>query len=508
MLARIDTCTLLGVDAVPIRVEVHLTTGLPSFSIVGLAHGAVREGRERVTAALANSGFELPLRRITVNLAPADQKKSGSGFDLAIALGILCCSGQLRTPDDLSDTLVLGELGLDGRVRGVPGALPAAVLARAAGVRRLVVPAVNAAEAQMMTGVDVWGVASLRGLVEALARNVAPRVRARGPDRLCRTGKGPDLAEVRGHAVARRALEISAAGGHNLLMVGPPGIGKTMLARCVPAILPRLSRAEVLEVARVRSATALNPPCGPVERPFRAPHHTVSYAGLVGGGRRLQPGEVSLAHRGVLFLDELPEFDRRALESLRQPLEEGAITLSRAEGRVRLPARFILIGAMNPCPCGYRGDGTDRCRCDDRVLDRYRRRVSGPLIDRIDVRVELDVPEHLPFEGECVNEPSAEVQRRVEDARERQRVRYELEEGVECNAEAHGPSFVRSARPDPAGADLLRTRHARDRMSARGVDRVLRVGRTIADLEGDDRVREHHMAEALHYREPLVLRPD
>ena len=508
MLARIDTCTLLGVDAVPIRVEVHLTNGLPSFCIVGLAQGAVREGRERVTAALANSGFELPLRRVTVNLAPADQRKSGSGFDLPIALGILRCSGQLPTPADLSDTLVLGELGLDGRVRGVPGVLPAAVLARASGIRRLVVPAPNAVEARMVTGVEVWGVTSLRALVEALARNEAPSIQAACTDHAHRTGGGPDLAEVRGHAVARRALEISAAGGHNVLLVGSPGVGKTMLARCVPTLLPRLSPTEAVEVARVRSALVSDAPRGALERPFRAPHHTVSYAGLVGGGRRLQPGEISLAHRGVLFLDELPEFDRRALESLRQPLEEGTITLSRAEGRVRLPARFILIGAMNPCPCGYRGDGTDRCRCDDRALERYRRRVSGPLIDRIDVRVEMDVPDHLPFESGCVSESSAQVRRRVEDARQRQRDRYDHEQGVECNAEARGPSFIRSARPDPPGADLLRSRHARTPMSARGVERVLRLARTIADLDGDDRVQEHHVAEALHYRAPAVLRPD
>ena len=508
MLARIDTCSLLGVDALPVRVEVHLTTGLPSFSIVGLAQGAVREGRERVSAALANSGFELPLRRITVNLASADQRKSGSGFDLAIALGILTCSGQLGAPDKLKGTLVLGELGLDGRVRGVPGALPAAVLAGAAGVRRLVVPAANAAEARMVSGINVWGVSALRALVEALARDEAPRVEATAPEHGAHAAAGPDLADIRGHAVARRALEISAAGGHNLLLIGPPGIGKTMLAKSMPSILPRLSVSEGLEVARVRSAVAHAMPSGSLDRPFRAPHHTVSYAGLVGGGRRLRPGEISLAHRGVLFLDELPEFDRRALESLRQPLEEGAITLSRAEGRVRLPARFVLIGAMNPCPCGYRGDGTDRCRCDDRILERYRRRVSGPLIDRIDVRVELDVPDRLPFEGGGVNESSAQVRSRVDDARDRQRVRYDLENGVECNAEARGPTFLQDARPDPAGMRLLRSRHARARMSARGVDRVLRVSRTIADLDGDDRVRGHHVAEALHYRAPGLLRPD
>jgi magnesium chelatase family protein len=492
VLATAHTFTLDGISARPVRVEVDVHRGLPGFAIVGLPDAAVREARERVRAALVNCGFEFPLQRIVVNLAPASLRKAGPGMDLAIAAALLSASGQLDWPQ-MNRVAFAGELALDGQVRSIYGVLAIAEAARASGVDVVVVPAENGSEAALAGGVEVVPLASVAGL-PALAAGERPP--APEPFRL-RSGPAPgtpDLADLRGQPHLRHALEVAAAGGHSLLMVGPPGAGKSLAASRLPSILPPLGAEEALEVARIASAIGRLGGGLPAGRPFRAPHHTISAAGLIGGGTPPRPGEITLAHRGVLFLDELCEFRRDVLEALRAPLETGEVAIARVGGRRRLPCRFMLIAASNPCPCG-RGEDDPACTCLGAQVQRYQGKLSGALADRIDLLAGVAQPSAAEICG-APGEASTAVRDRVCAARERQEAR--LGSG-RCNAEM-SPAEVRSCVIDPAAAALLADLYARRRLSGRSHDRALRLARTVADLAGGERIGEEEMAQALQLR--------
>lgn len=509
MLARVASCAVVGLEGQLVDVEVDLGPGLVAINVVGLPDTAVQEARERVRVAVRNAGASFPLKRITINLAPADLPKEGASYDLPIAVALLLASDQLVA--ETSGTMFLGELGLDGSLRHTDGILPMVALAREKGFRRVVVPEVDAREAALIEGIDVIPAPSLRALILHLqgAEPIAPYVPDRSlldlADGLARSDpelEGRDFRHVRGQQHAKRALEIAASGGHNVLMSGSPGAGKTLLARALPTILPPMATSEALEVTKIYSVAGRLATDVPViaRRPFRAPHHTISHAGLVGGGRLPRPGEISLAHRGVLFLDELPEFGAAGLEVLRQPLEDGTITISRAQGSVTFPAKFVLVGAMNPCPCGWNGDDQHTCTCSSTMIQRYQKRLSGPLLDRIDLHVQVRRVPYEKLTDEATAESSEAIRRRVAEARARQRARFGDQARLTCNADM-GPAEVRAwCRVEPPGQAILKAATAQLGLSARAFHRCLKVARTIADLDGCDVIGRAHVAEALTYR--------
>ncbi|MGB9617923.1 MAG: YifB family Mg chelatase-like AAA ATPase [Desulfomonilaceae bacterium] len=502
MLARVHTAALIGIDAYPIEVEVDVYAGLPSIAVVGLPDNAVRESIARVKSAIVNTGYPFPPRRITINLAPAGLKKEGSGFDLPIAIGILSAL-EMLPPDILKDYLLVGELSLDGRVKPVRGALSVALRARDDGFMGVIVPEANAHEAAIVEGVKVLGVSNLLTTAGFLMKRVD--IEPAQPIQTSEKGRygryNVDFREIKGQEYAKRAVEVAAAGGHNILMIGPPGSGKTMISQRIPSILPEPVFEEALETTRIYSAAGLMGRHGSVMRvrPFRSPHHTVSDAGLIGGGVIPRPGEVSLAHNGVLFLDELPEFHKNVLEVLRQPLEDGEVTISRAQIAITFPARFMLVAAMNPCPCGYRGDPTHECTCSRQSVERYWSRISGPLLDRIDIHIEVPAVQWRDLTAIPEGPTSSEIRERVNKARQIQLRRFEGT-GIYSNSQMGSSLIKKYCALGPESLGFLEKAVAKLGLSARAYHRVLKIARTIADLEGVEQLQPSHVAEAVQYR--------
>jgi len=502
MLAKVTTCAVIGLEGAIVEVEVDISPGLPSFTIVGLPDTAVQEARERVRAAIRNSGCTFPMKRIVVNLAPADLKKAGPAYDLPIAVGILLSSEQISA--DVSQTTLLGELSLDGSLRHTNGILPMVALAHQEGLSTTIVPEVDAREASLIQDIRIIPVTSLAQLVSYLRGEIpAPECNFEGGDEddVLPSHSYTDLAHIKGQEHVKRALEVAAAGGHNIVMVGPPGSGKTLLARSLPSILPPMTTEEALEVTKIYSVSGLLPTNTPLlrQRPFRSPHYTISNAGLVGGGHWPRPGEISLSHRGVLFLDELPEFGHSVLEVLRQPLEDKVVTISRAQRSVTFPANFMLVGAMNPCPCGYYGDPFRECTCSPSMVSRYQKRISGPFLDRVDIFVEVPHIDYEKLANDRLGEKSDHVQSRVNNARTIQQQRFK-ETKLACNAEMTPAEVREFCQVEASAQSLLKTAMNQLYLSARAFHRILKLARTIADLEYSAIIKAHHLAEAIQYR--------
>ncbi|MDY2633299.1 MAG: YifB family Mg chelatase-like AAA ATPase [Prevotella sp.] len=503
MLVKTFCAAVNGLDITTVTIEVNIARGV-QYKLTGLGDEAVRESRDRIAAALSNNGFRFPLADITVNMAPANIRKEGSGFDLPLAIGILAANDDIHC-DKLTKYMLVGELGLDGRLQPVRGALPIAIRARAEKFKGLIVPRQNVREAAVVNNLDVYGMENLHEVIEFLNGDgdAAPTVidtRREFYEQQCRFDL--DFAEVKGQESVKRAFEVAAAGGHNLIMVGPPGSGKSMMAKRLPGILPPLSLAESLETTQIHSvAGKLGHDMSLIsQRPFRAPHHTISQVALVGGGSTPQPGEISLAHNGVLFADELPEFSKQTLEVLRQPLEDRTITISRAKYTVEFPCSFMFVASMNPCPCGYYGDPTHRCVCSPGQIHRYFNKISGPLMDRIDIQCEIAALPFRDISKAAPGEPSCRIRERVMKARALQTERFNDEPRVHCNAQMNERLIHRHAQPDDTGLELLRIAMEKFSLSARAYSRILKVARTIADLEGQGEVLSHHIAEAIGYR--------